>query len=281
MSPDSRKKIQSFTLGFFSALMFLSMSLTVAYAKEYKDMTDAPLSVIPLEIPIGSVTEINSGFPQYIRELYKFGVSAIGLIATVMIMWGGFKWIVAGGSSGKIGDAKDTIYNALIGLFLALISYTLLNLINPALVNINAGVIKEIEVEGASKSFNDIKKCIDVESGSACADTKCNYTCSYGTNNEICKGVTCSQTDASGDPYVCASDSKTSGKTEYCTTQVCADIVETCLGANDTVAEDDKCLCGEYTDLGDTVCNENLCNVASKGCHWGLNDDEGECLPNQ
>lgn len=40
----------------------------------------------------------------------------IGIIAVIMIMVGGFKYITAGGDSGNITSAKHTIIYALIGL---------------------------------------------------------------------------------------------------------------------------------------------------------------------
>ncbi len=78
---------------------------------------------------------IKGGFPAYIQKFYKFFVGAMAVIAVVMIMWNGFKRIMAAGSSEGIKAANDGIFGALVGLVLTLISYSLLSLINPALVN--------------------------------------------------------------------------------------------------------------------------------------------------
>lgn len=77
---------------------------------------------------------VTGGIASYIKIVYTFLVSITGILAAVMIMWGGFKWLTAAGNPGLIGSAKNTILGAIIGLVLALGSYTLLYFINPNLV---------------------------------------------------------------------------------------------------------------------------------------------------
>jgi len=40
----------------------------------------------------------------------------VGIVAVIMIIWGGFKYITSGGDSGNITSAKNTIIYAIIGL---------------------------------------------------------------------------------------------------------------------------------------------------------------------
>lgn len=75
---------------------------------------------------------------QYIAAVYQYMVGVATILAITMMMYGGFRWIVAGGDAGKIGEAKKTITQAAIGLILALGSYTVLSLINPDLVTFNS-----------------------------------------------------------------------------------------------------------------------------------------------
>jgi D-alanyl-D-alanine dipeptidase len=83
---------------------------------------------------------------KYLAVFYQFFVAALAVIAVVMVMWGGFKRIMAAGSAERIKDANDTIFSALSGLVLALVSYSLLQLINPQLVN-----LKPLEIEDISR----------------------------------------------------------------------------------------------------------------------------------
>ncbi len=64
-----------------------------------------------------------------------------------MIMWGGFKRIMAAGNAENVKNANGTIFAAIIGLVITLISYTLLNLINPSLVSFQPLTITPIKKE--------------------------------------------------------------------------------------------------------------------------------------
>jgi len=54
-----------------------------------------------------------------------------------MIMWGGFKYLVSRGDKASIESAKTQMISAVTGVVLAFGTYTLLYLINPALLTIN------------------------------------------------------------------------------------------------------------------------------------------------
>ncbi|MFA6593698.1 MAG: pilin [Candidatus Buchananbacteria bacterium] len=93
-----------------------------------------------LNVPIGAFMggNVNENLlGNYIKAWYDLMLGVIGIVATIMIMWAGFKWLLARGDSGKITDAKSMIFSALAGLALALLSYTLISIVNPDLSNIN------------------------------------------------------------------------------------------------------------------------------------------------
>jgi len=72
---------------------------------------------------------------NFVLTLYKLAVNVVGVLATVVMMFGGILWITAGGNAGKVDNAKSWIAAAATGLVLTLASYTLLNTISPDLVN--------------------------------------------------------------------------------------------------------------------------------------------------
>jgi len=100
-------------------------------------VTEEVLTFTP-NVPIGefkgkmNVNEILLG--RYIQAWYSFVVGTVGIIATVIIMWGGFKWLTSRGNSAAIADAKDRIWSAVIGLILVFLSYTIFYLLNPKLL---------------------------------------------------------------------------------------------------------------------------------------------------
>lgn len=93
---------------------------------------------------------------DYISGFYKFFVGIIGVLAVVMILYGAIQWIAAAGNPGKIGAAKEQISSALIGLVLALTSYAILNLINPALVSLKVPSVEDVTPKQQRILFSSI-----------------------------------------------------------------------------------------------------------------------------
>ncbi len=75
---------------------------------------------------------------KYFAVFYRFFVAALMVVAVVMVMWGGFKRIMAAGSPETIKSANDTILGAISGIVIALLSYSLLSLVNPELVSLKS-----------------------------------------------------------------------------------------------------------------------------------------------
>ncbi|MDX9893544.1 MAG: hypothetical protein RB292_04015 [Patescibacteria group bacterium] len=74
---------------------------------------------------------------EYISALYRYGVGLAVTLAVVMIMAGGFLWLMSGGSPDRVGKAKEFIISAFSGVLLALFSFIILQGINPELVKLN------------------------------------------------------------------------------------------------------------------------------------------------
>lgn len=73
----------------------------------------------------------------FIQVIYEYLMYAAGVLAVIVIMVGGVQWITAGGNQSKIGEAKERVTSAIIGLGLALGSYLILFTINTDLVKIH------------------------------------------------------------------------------------------------------------------------------------------------
>ena len=57
----------------------------------------------------------------------------IGIIAIIMLIFGGIRYATSGGDSKKVTDAKNTILYAIIGLVVALLSFAIVNFVLNAL----------------------------------------------------------------------------------------------------------------------------------------------------
>ena len=79
-------------------------------------------------------TEEKNDLGAYLLNIYNYGIGLIGVLAAIVMMWGGLMWTTAGGDSGRLQEAQAWIFAALSGLVLALSSVMILNLVNPALI---------------------------------------------------------------------------------------------------------------------------------------------------
>jgi len=98
-----------------------------------------------LNVAIGN-QECSKGLGDFIKLWYNFIIGAVGIMATVMIMYAGIKWLTSRGNATVISDSKEKIFAALIGLTIAFLSYTILALINPNLLTIGLTPLPGVSV---------------------------------------------------------------------------------------------------------------------------------------
>ena len=53
----------------------------------------------------------------------------IGVLSVIMLIFGGFRYIVSGGQKEKVTAAKNTILYAIIGLLVAVFAYAIINFV--------------------------------------------------------------------------------------------------------------------------------------------------------
>ncbi len=90
-----------------------------------------PLVTLPGVTSVG--TKVGMG--EYLAGMMKFIIALAGVLAILMAIIGGTQYVASGISPSAKDDAKGRIEHAFIGLTLVLVSYLLLNSINPKLVN--------------------------------------------------------------------------------------------------------------------------------------------------
>lgn len=57
----------------------------------------------------------------------------VGIIAVIMLIIGGIRYVISGGDSKKVTDAKNTILYAIIGLVIAFLAFAIVNFVISAL----------------------------------------------------------------------------------------------------------------------------------------------------
>jgi len=140
-----------------------SFVTALAYANFASAVAWSPLVRIPGLPATGTVN-----LSMYMIGLYNFLLSIVGIVAVMMLIIGGMRYITAAGNAAAISDAKDIIQNAVVGLILALFSWVFIATINP-----DALYIKQPGASFLTTTVHGVcyQSFAPVASGCVCLDT--------------------------------------------------------------------------------------------------------------
>lgn len=135
------------TSAFFVSTLVLAVILGGAF---WLAPAHAQSGEIALQIPLPGTTACtdpaNAGkncvqdLGEYILNFYRWFVTVAGVFAVAMLILAGFRWITAAGNTGKIQDSKDMLYGAYSGIVLIMLSFLLLQFINPSILSLRLPV---------------------------------------------------------------------------------------------------------------------------------------------
>ncbi len=104
----------------FGTMLALGLPETASAQFNYQPMENLP----------GFEGDNIADFPTYVVDLYRLGIWIVGLSAMLMIVIGGFMYMSSAGNTSRISTAKTIIWDAIIGLVIALTAWLMLNVIN-------------------------------------------------------------------------------------------------------------------------------------------------------
>jgi len=174
----------------------------------------SPVGRADTQISFGGKTSF-ANLGEFIQYIYKYSILVAAVLSIFMLVIAGVSWTTSAGNSEKTTSAKKKISGALVGLLLALISYNILNLLNPYMVNMRlpqVWILKSQDIvpkmcpqvqsklsfaynEAQKKTLTsaDIKKKYD--SANYATDSKLAQCGSYyfaeGGGNKPCAGSVC------------------------------------------------------------------------------------------
>ncbi len=117
-----------------------------------------PKPIISVSTEIPGLTKVRpdgslyftGGLPEYLIGLYKFFIAAAMIVSLCVIIIAGFRWIISGGNQSTIGKSKESIKSAVIGVLIALFSYSILYFVNPSLTDFS--IMDIVAIPGIMKT---------------------------------------------------------------------------------------------------------------------------------
>lgn len=77
----------------------------------------------------GSTGNGQQDFTKSVQTIVNLLLFVLGLIAVIMIILGGFRYVTSNGDSGATKTAKDTILYAVVGLVVAILAFAIVNFV--------------------------------------------------------------------------------------------------------------------------------------------------------
>ena len=74
-----------------------------------------------------------------VASIIRVAMGLLGIVAVVIVLIGGFKWMTAGGNEEQVGEAKKWIFSGIIGLAIILSAYALANFVISSLWSATTG----------------------------------------------------------------------------------------------------------------------------------------------
>ncbi len=168
----------------------------VAYAQAQPQVvpvrSTANPSTVQLSVPIGNVTSV-SGSPEYITVLYRYALGIVTLVAIIMVVYGGFRYLL-GASTGDAKTGRKVIEDAIGGMAILFLAYVILYTVNPKTVRLSLPDIRRIQSVGltagsqTNQPGTSCAKDSDCTAGSFCLRTSLVLgVCADGQAGNICR----------------------------------------------------------------------------------------------
>ncbi len=189
------------------------------------------------KIPGSNYDEATSGkLNVYLQDIYNFAFWAIGIAVVFMLTIGGFLYLTSAGNTSRIGTAKTIIFDAFLGLILALVAWIFLNLINPDLVKMNlpstVKINPTIPVTSVPITSDVQQLATDILSGATKVSLSGSGDCFVSTGTPVSPAQTLTQVAAGEQATACYGGCPASG---FCTakTQISAKMLQSLVSVAD------------------------------------------------
>jgi hypothetical protein len=138
-----KKKLLNKVVVLAMALMILTpvMAFSLPAMAASSGNTLNPWGTDTLKNNIQSTTGLGERDPRdIIASVIKIILGFLGIVAVVIILLGGFKWMTAGGNEDKVGEAKKLIVAGVIGLVIILAAFAIATFVLDSLINATTSV---------------------------------------------------------------------------------------------------------------------------------------------
>ena len=118
------KSLRSILSGFFAAITLAFMKVSTSAAQ-----MDSIRSGLQAAKGPDQPANLFNGDGAIFSTVVSSMLFVIGALAVIMIIIGGFRYVISGGNASSVSAAKNTILYAVVGVVVALLAYAILDFI--------------------------------------------------------------------------------------------------------------------------------------------------------
>lgn len=132
------KTFASIGLGLLIALPF--MPLTPAFVQVARAQSLTTKDFLPTDFTDNTGLG-EADLQETIGNLIRVALGFLGVVAVCIVLFGGFKWMTAGGNDEKVSEAKRLLIAGLIGLAIILSAYAIVEFVISSILEATGNVI--------------------------------------------------------------------------------------------------------------------------------------------
>ena len=110
---------------------------------------------VPAATGLGTV-----GLPELIVRIVQVLLGFLGIIAVIVMLYGGYVWLTAGGSADKVSIAKRILINGTIGLVIILAAFAIVTFVINQMMGVTGPESLACEPIGEVESCSNIGNCV-------------------------------------------------------------------------------------------------------------------------
>lgn len=259
----------------FSALFFINLSTTVL-ASNTGDVLGT--NIVENEIVLG-----NSDPRSIVSKVINIALGFLGIIAVIIVIYGGFVWMTASGEEEKIEKAKKILKAGIIGLVIILSAWGIVTFVfnklgdatgNGSGGSCNSGETKDCGCDG-------VRSCLSNGTWGDCVGSSCCFGCPGSSCSSGLAGICIKDNTQCNAGLIC-------GDSCTCIYKPCGTVSgSTCSPNNDDCDNDNlicdptSCTCKAKNEFGDPCGDkeDGICSPDNNDCNLshGLTCDATSC----
>ena len=124
--------MNKFLLPLFSLVILVSVMFVPSMALAQQRTVETGLNSVRDAFP---TTTVDASSPQNtLKSIINWALYLAGILSVLFVIYGGYLYLTAGGSDDQAKSGRKTLTNALIGLVITILAYTIVQIVYNFLV---------------------------------------------------------------------------------------------------------------------------------------------------